>query len=116
MHWTKRLKRKRRNIASLTIQTLKDILLAYKNGVIPREGVFAAMQQVAESQWSLNALPPICSENELDVIGKSEAEIKTLKLRHPGKREEVLMGMVMGKLRGRIDGAMVARKIGFGNG
>jgi glutamyl-tRNA(Gln) amidotransferase subunit E len=118
VQWTKRLKRKRHNVASLTIQTMRDILLAYKNGVIPREGVFVAMQRVTDlRETSSDALPPLCSETEFaDVVKESEAEIKALKLRHSGKREKVLMGIVMGKLRGRIDGKVVAVKIGFATG
>ncbi len=116
IQWTKRLRRKRHNIASLTIRTMRDILLAYKNGVIPREGVFAAMLRVTDSkQLSSDTLPPLCSEHELTLVIKTtEEEIKAVGVRRPGKQSEVLMGMVMGKLRGRIDGAAVARMIGLG--
>ena len=116
VQWTKRLKRKRHNIASLTVQTMRDLLLAYKNGVVPREGVFAAMLRIAASDSrSVETLPALCSEQELaTVIKVSEADIGADSLRSPEKRSEVMMGVVMGKLRGRIDGAAVARAVGFG--
>ncbi|MEK9138629.1 MAG: GAD domain-containing protein, partial [Bacteroidota bacterium] len=115
IQWVKRLRKKRDDSGALTEQVMKEILLAYKQGAIAREGMFVAMQHATNSQdFSNHTLPSICAEKELlEVIKTSEAEINRVALRNAEKRSEVLMGVVMGKLRGRVDGATVARKVGF---
>jgi glutamyl-tRNA(Gln) amidotransferase subunit E len=115
IQWVKRLRKKNNNIAGLTVQMMKEIFLAYKNGAIAREGIFVAMHHATNSQnFSTDTLPMICQEKEqLEVIKTCEQEISKVALRNSEKRAEVLMGSVMEKLRGRIDGATVAKRVGF---
>jgi Glu-tRNA(Gln) amidotransferase subunit E-like FAD-binding protein len=58
--------------------------------------------------FSNDALPKPCSETELlTAISASEKELAGLRIHHPEKAPHVLMSLVMNRLRGRIDGAMV---------
>jgi len=117
VQWVKRLKKKRSNIGALTEQTMKEIFLAYTKGTIVREGIFSAMHHAANSRdFSTSALPAICTEEEVhQTIELCEVEMNKLPLRKSENRSEVLMGMVMEKLRGRIDGATTAKRVGFGS-
>lgn len=115
VQWVKRLRKRRSSICAPTEQAMKEILLAYKKGTLVREGIFSAMQHAANSQdISAAVLPAICSDNELhQAIESCETELAKLPLRKSEKRPEVLMGLVMEKLRGRVDGATVAKQVGF---
>jgi Glu-tRNA(Gln) amidotransferase subunit E-like FAD-binding protein len=76
------------------------------------------MQHATTSQDFFAAtLPAICSDDEVhQAIKLCEGEINNLPLRKFEKRSEVLMGLVMTNLRGRIDGAVVAERVGFKKG
>jgi glutamyl-tRNA(Gln) amidotransferase subunit E len=115
VQWLKRLKRKSGTTAPLDADALRVILKAHSDKSIVREGIFVAMVHTLEAKrFSSEFLPPVCSDKELgEVVTMCEAVLKTTALRIPEKRTEVLMGMVMDKLRGRIDGSRVAQKIGF---
>lgn len=115
VQWAKRLERKRGSSSDLSPETMKQILFAYKNGAIAREGVYVAMSRVSNLQeFSTDTLPAMCSEKELlETIKTCEAEVAKLVLRDQANRIEILMGLVMEKVRGRIEGAMVAQKVGF---
>ena len=54
-------------------------------------------------------LPPLCSEEYAEsVIERAQSFTDSLALRTPERRNEVLMGIAMKTLRGRIPGASVA--------
>jgi glutamyl-tRNA(Gln) amidotransferase subunit E len=115
VQWVKRLRRKRNNVGALSNQAMKEMFAAYKKGTLVREGIFSAMQHATNLQeFSSAAFPTMCSDSEVQqVIKLCEVEMEKLQLRKPEKRPEVLMGLVMKKLRGRIDGATVAKQVGF---
>ena len=57
------------------------------------------------------------SKNEVDeVIETAKSECEKIKIKNPQKKNEVLMGIIMKKLRGRVSAKAVADKIGFVKG
>jgi glutamyl-tRNA(Gln) amidotransferase subunit E len=112
VQFPKRIKRYLKHYETIGPEHIKDIFQAYKDGQLAKDGILLSMRDVAAyGRWKV---PPICSEKELnDVIAESQREITSMKLLKPEKKLEVLMGIVMEKVRGKIDGAIVAKKIGL---
>jgi glutamyl-tRNA(Gln) amidotransferase subunit E len=109
----KRLRRWRRNSTAIQADRLEQILRAYQEGLIAREGIYPAMQRAVDTP-PLPPWPSRCSREEMDEIIRSAREhLDGMALRHPERKTEFLMGMVMGKLRGRIEGKEVAAAVGF---
>jgi glutamyl-tRNA(Gln) amidotransferase subunit E len=116
VQFPKRLRKRMRTRQEFSPELMKQILLAHQQGLIAREGIYPALHQAGQNH-AVPAWPPRCSEAELDtVIGDARRELEGMVIRHPQKKAEVLMGIVMGHLRGRIAGAEVARTVGFGKG
>jgi Glu-tRNA(Gln) amidotransferase subunit E-like FAD-binding protein len=92
---------------------MREILLAHRDGALVKEGILPALMMVAAGrEFSRQSLPPICSDGELSsAFERSAAELTSLNLFNPEKESEVLMGLVMDKVRGRIDGNAVAAKL-----
>ncbi len=93
----------------------EGILKSYAEGKIPQDALLKTLRTVAELGTFTDAvlLPPI-SENELyEEILSSKNELSNTKLNKNENYTEVLMGMIMKKLRGRIPAKIVAEKIGF---
>jgi len=109
----KRVEKKLRHGVNFPIETMREILLAYRDGALVRGGILPAMMMVgAGGTFSRQSLPPVCSDGELSTaIEQSAAELESLELINPEKESDVLMGLVMDKLRGRIDGSLVAARV-----
>lgn len=109
----KRVARKLHHSVGFSTETMREILLAYRDGALVKGGILPSMMMVAAGgEFSRQSLPPICSDGELSsAIERSAAELTSLNLFNPEKESEVLMGLVMDKVRGRIDGNVVATKL-----
>ena len=95
---------------------LREVLLALRERALAREGVLPALLAVAEGNgFSREALPPPCTEDELNsVIRQCATEMSSVALHDPGKSQAVLTGLVMAKVRGRIAGSVVVERIADG--
>jgi glutamyl-tRNA(Gln) amidotransferase subunit E len=116
IQYPKRIAKKRGGPAEFSEQTLKEILLAYKENVLAKEGILPVLLQVAAgSAFSRDALPGSCSDTEfLTLVGKAEEDVSAMRLHNPENRTAVLLGLVMQRVRGRVDGGEVARRLGRG--
>jgi len=111
---TKRVARARRTSVKFTTPTLRQLLLAVRDGLVTFEGLLPALHAVAE-RGSLQPedLPGPCTMVELtDIIAQSRRDLAALKLRDPRNADTVLMGLVMHRVRGRVPGKTVASHIG----
>jgi glutamyl-tRNA(Gln) amidotransferase subunit E len=112
IQFPKRLKKIVKNGRGIDPQTLKKIFEEYKNDNVARDGIFLAMKETAMNGELI--FSPKCTEKELtEVIKISEQSLSNMKLYNKDKNREVLMGLIMPKLRGKIDGSVVAQRIGF---
>ncbi len=113
VQYPKRISKKRGQPVEFAEQTLKEILLAYRENALAKEGILAALFQVAAgSPFSRNTLPGIYPEAELlALIAKAKEAVSAMNLHHPENRTAVVMGLVMEKARGRADGGDVARRL-----
>ena len=113
IQFPKRVAKKLHHQVDFPVETMREILLAHRDGALVKGGILPAMMMVATGgRFSRHSLPPICTDGELsDVIEESGAELRTIDLLNPQKESEVLIGLVMDKLRGRIDGDVVAVRL-----
>jgi glutamyl-tRNA(Gln) amidotransferase subunit E len=91
-------------------ETMEELLFAFKEGKFTKEGFLPLMTRLADgSELSRQEFPPLCPPEELRTIaGRVRDEIASLTLHNPEKRSVVTLGGVMQKVRGRIDGNVVA--------
>ncbi len=106
IQYPKRLKKMGLKFNSLDSNILKDILKAYKDGLIAKEGILNVMYDSVKSGYFevKNLSSKIIAKDVTTIIKSCETELNRKKLYNIDKRDFVLKGLVMGKVRGRIDG------------
>jgi len=111
IQYPKRIARTLKAAVHFSEEALREVLLAYRDGLLAKEGILPILAQVASgSAFSRRTLPRPCTGEELRVlIAQTAATLASMKLHSPGKRATVLLGLVMEQVRGRIDGGEVAR-------
>jgi glutamyl-tRNA(Gln) amidotransferase subunit E len=109
----KRLKKEKLNTNLLTPDLMKDIFDAYKKGKVTKDAIYQTMREVVKrGGFSEEHLPEACPKEELAaVVHASVVLLSGVKVNHIEKKHEIVMGMVMEKLRGRIGAADIAERI-----
>jgi Glu-tRNA(Gln) amidotransferase subunit E-like FAD-binding protein len=97
-----------------SIETMREILLAFKEGTLAKEGILPTLMQVATGrEFSRHALSARSTEGEFTTaLARSTQELAGIRLRHVERKHDVLMGLVMNKVRGRVDGRIVSERLG----
>lgn len=109
IQYPKRLKKMGLKFEDIDSKLLKDILKSYKDGLLAKEGILKVMNDSVKSGlFETQNLPSKIKAKEVSTIIKScETELNRKKLYNTDKRDFVLKGLVMNKVRGRIDGKKV---------
>jgi glutamyl-tRNA(Gln) amidotransferase subunit E len=115
IQYPKRLKKENRNIEILNNDVLETILKLYADDDLPRDAILSVMRNTIEmGLFTDEIIPEPISEKQLkEEIDSANKKLKKMKLRKQENKEHLLMGMLMRKLRGRIDAVTVAEKVGF---
>ena len=114
IQYPKRLKKKGFPAHLLNENIMEDVLNAFKEGRVCKEGILKLMEQLLDSRKTVEeVLPPLGSldsfrKNIIQVLD----EIKTIKFSDSQSRRRMAMGLLMQHWRGRIDGALASREIG----
>ncbi|HEY6952631.1 MAG TPA: hypothetical protein VI758_09490, partial [Bacteroidota bacterium] len=113
VQFPKRLKKEKLDPSSLNTEMLEEIFNAHRNGRISRDGIYQAMREVLKHGRPLEQLLPTpCTREELAVtVRTSVTQLSAMKIRRVDKKHEILMGLVMKTLRGRIESTVVAEHI-----
>lgn len=113
IQFPKRLKKMGFDISLLTPEMMCDIFTAYKDGLLSREGIFIAMQKsIVKGKFYPELLPkPITSRELEEIISKTEKELDHLKIFNKEKRNEILLGLTLNKVRMSVEGQIVKKKI-----
>jgi len=113
IQYPRRVSKEKRRPVEFSGLTMREILLAYRDKVLAREGILPELVRVASgSEFSRQALPGPLPDGELStLIDKEEGEVSGMKLHNPEKRKAVLMGRIMEKVRGRVEGGEIARRL-----
>lgn len=91
------------------------VLKSYADGKIPKDALFTALKNTVElGVFTDEVIPSPLKADSLDEeIKKTSENLKGIRLHNPDKKEKVLIGLLMNKLRGRIPAKIVAEKIGL---
>jgi glutamyl-tRNA(Gln) amidotransferase subunit E len=112
IQYQKRLKIYFPKAKQIEIEIFEEIFEVFKSGIIAREGIFIAMKSFLES-GKLRFAKKIKSTELSKVIKDSKIAIKKMTIQKDEKKTEILIGLIMNKIRGKVDGKLVAEKIGF---
>jgi len=107
IQFPKRLKKSGLETSALNEGTLNRIFTLFEKGKLPKDGILQAMYVICKKNaYQETELPTYCSEKTINnTIGKTEKALDNMTLFNPDKRNDLLSGMVMKKLRGRLNGA-----------
>ncbi len=113
VQFVKRLKRANFNVQTLDPVMMKTIFQAYRERKISKDSIYSTMREAArKGTFNIDSLPGRCSKEEMAAVVRSSiARLAETNVRFPEKKHEILMGMVMDQLRGRIDSTVVAEHI-----
>ena len=97
---------------------LEQVLKSYADGKIPKDSLLITLRTVAElGVFTETVIHTSASEKEVDEsIKKAKLEYDKMEIFNPERKNALLMGMIMKKLRGRVSAKAVADKIGFVKG
>jgi glutamyl-tRNA(Gln) amidotransferase subunit E len=109
IQYPKRLKKKYLDTEILNEEIFSDILSAYKDDKITSDGILPLLENVISLGVFFDELLPIpCTDNELEkTFEESKNQLKNIKLYKKENAPDVVMGLAMKKLRGRIPGKEV---------
>ena len=118
IQFPKRVAKRLGRRVDLSAESIGEILLAFRDGLMTKEGILPALLQIAGgAAFSRESLPPLCTDSDLSTaIIQSREDLPSIRLCNPGRSSTVLMGRVMEKVRGRIDGRVVATRLGLTTG
>jgi glutamyl-tRNA(Gln) amidotransferase subunit E len=114
VQFPKRLERKGLDPSVLGEEVFSRIFGLFGERKISREGILEALNRAAANGGRLDgSFPPAPSEDEIEaLIARGKERMKAIRIHNPERAPHVLMGLVMESLRGRVDGAAVASKVG----
>jgi glutamyl-tRNA(Gln) amidotransferase subunit E len=111
IHYPKRLRKRGAGRVTLSDEFMAGLLQAVSAGNLQREGILPAMRHglaTGENLWE--SWPGMASENEM--IGWiAEARIAECRSTDPAARHRLLMGRVMAKAAGRVNGTELAERL-----
>ncbi len=101
------------DVSYITDHVLFTLFESYKQGKIVREGIFFTLESVCRNQGFSNMLmPEVANKEEIELtIEKSKKVLEDVTIRKPEKYNQILMGVVMDELRGRVSGKEVLKII-----
>jgi glutamyl-tRNA(Gln) amidotransferase subunit E len=118
IQYPKRLKKLGVTTNWLNEGMFEGILKSYADGKIPKDALLSTLKNVAELGLFTEEviLNPASNKEIDDTVNYAEAEYEKMIVYNPEKKSEILMGMIMKILRGRVSAKYIADKIGFVKG
>ena len=102
----------------LNAEIFESILQSFAENKIPKDALLSVLKNVAElGVFTDEVVLNPASKNEIeDVINSSNSDYEKMNIYNPGKKLQILMGMIMKKLRGKVSANDIAQRIGFAKG
>ncbi|MFA7361432.1 MAG: Glu-tRNA(Gln) amidotransferase subunit GatE [Candidatus Kapaibacterium sp.] len=106
IQYPKRLKKMGLKFENVDSNLINDILKAYKDGLLAKEGILPALYESVKSGiFDAKNLPSQIKPKEMkEVIANCVIDMNRKKIHNNDKRGIVLKGIVMDNVRGKIDG------------
>ncbi len=111
--YPKKLHKKGYDTGVLTPEVFEKVFEAYKHERIVKDGIYYALRNIClAGEYSKELFPTVANGSEVrKAYDSSLKELKKMKIRKQEMAPKLLTGLVMGYLRGRVDGAMVQNYI-----
>ena len=91
---------------------MHEILAAYKEGTLAKEGFLPVLMQIASGREFSRSSLSHYSENDLALaIGRAQQELSGMKIRRPEQSHDILMGILMSHVRGKVDGGVLSKRV-----
>lgn len=118
IQYPKRLKKRGCMIEWLQESEFENILKNYSENKIPKDALLVTLKTVAElGAFTEEVIFNPASKNEIEEIIKlAKNDYDKMKIFNPEKKNKLLMGMIMKKLRGRVSAKVIAEQFGFTRG
>ncbi len=107
IRFIKRLKKSNYNVNLLTVDNLQPLFEAYNKKKMVKDGFYTAMQNIisANGVVSGDSIPVPANEQDIKIAFKHCLEkIYKMDFYHLDKRKDVLIGLLLTELRGRVNG------------
>jgi len=113
IQFPKRLHKNGISLEPLTEEMFEEIFVAHKNGLLSKDGILPILKKaLIKEEFYPELLTDQCTDKELDkIINEKKEELSKIKLYKKVNENKLLLGLVMDKLRERIDGKKVAVKL-----
>ncbi len=110
IQFAKRVKNSFPKMSPVSKQMMREIFSFYKDGMLSREGILEMMKQSVKN--GKFEIPSPCSDEELStIIHTSAQKLKEMDIRNTEKKDQIIMGLIMSSVRGRVNGCVVAARI-----
>ena len=118
IQYPKRLKKYGIQNDWLNEEIFESILKSYSENKIPKDALLTTLRTAAELGVFTNEVifNPADKKEIDDTISAATNDLDKMKIFNPEKKEKLLMGMIMKKLRGRVSANDIAQRIGFAKG
>lgn len=113
IQYPKRLLKKNFKIELLSAEIMEKIFNDYMKGIIYKEGILIAMELAVKGNKNFkNYFVPEITHKDLQThFKKSLSDLKKIELNESENKKIVLMGLMMNKLRGKVDAKKVIELI-----
>ena len=113
IQYPKRLRKMGVDFETIEENIFEGLFRAYKQGLVAKEGILPALYDAVKyGVFDLDNLPPSIDDNDINtIIVNSLTEVRIKNLRDENNFENVYKGIVMNKVRGRIDGTFVTKSV-----
>jgi glutamyl-tRNA(Gln) amidotransferase subunit E len=112
IQFTKRLRKLRGYKHPIPAELVEGIFDAFLQGRLAKDGILHAMDRAWKAKtFNGDALPPVCTPEELESVLSEETAAMSGRIARPDKIDTIITGRVMRRLRGRIAGAVVAERV-----
>ena len=102
----------------LNAEIFESILQSFAENKIPKDALLSVLKNVAElGVFTDEVVLNPASKNEIeDVINSAKSDYEKMNVYNPGKKLQILMGLIMKKLRVKASAKDIAYMIGFAKG
>jgi glutamyl-tRNA(Gln) amidotransferase subunit E len=107
IQFIKRLQKNNYDVYLLTVDNLKPLFEAFKDGKMVKDSFYYVMRNIIENNGEItdNTIPSPATEQDIKVAFKHGLEqIYKISFYHSDKRKDVLIGLILTELRGRVNG------------
>lgn len=113
IQYPKRLRKRKLDISLITVKMMECIFKAYKDGLLSRDGILPILvKSVEKGKFYPELLPKPITKAELDeIVTKTKKIVDVEAIRYPEKKDEILMGKIMDRVRINISGKEVEQII-----